>query len=331
MTRIQADAYITAYSTLEEHVFIAPCVVTTNDNFMGRTEKRLGAARGPDDPSRRPRRWRRRPLPRCRDRRGGVRRRRCRRHEGRAAAGRRRRQPGARAARGPRRTSCSRRRRMLPGPTSARGRAGTACRRRRRRGPAGSASRSSRRESRGARAGPGGPRAAHGRHWPARSCTDSVPGRHSASERSPAVAVERCVQAPALPQVGGVDVVLIVPVVHGRRDQPRCHVPERRCDRSPASSFGLESVGCGQLAAEGAERGGDVERAPAGERVPARGAAPAARRAVGVDRRALEQRGHLLGLQLGAHREQGRRRCADLRSGKRGSFRGRNSAVPQGE
>jgi acetyltransferase-like isoleucine patch superfamily enzyme len=47
MTRIQADAYITAYSTLEEHVFIAPCVVTTNDNYMGRTEKRLGALRGP--------------------------------------------------------------------------------------------------------------------------------------------------------------------------------------------------------------------------------------------------------------------------------------------
>src|SRR6478672_7700513 len=37
-TRIQAEAYITAYSTLEEDVFIAPCVVTTNDNFMGRTE-----------------------------------------------------------------------------------------------------------------------------------------------------------------------------------------------------------------------------------------------------------------------------------------------------
>jgi acetyltransferase-like isoleucine patch superfamily enzyme len=47
MTRIQADAYITAYSTLEEHVFVAPCVVTTNDNFMGRTEKRLEAMRGP--------------------------------------------------------------------------------------------------------------------------------------------------------------------------------------------------------------------------------------------------------------------------------------------
>jgi acetyltransferase-like isoleucine patch superfamily enzyme len=47
MTRIQADAYVTAYSTLEEHVFIAPCVVTTNDNFMGRTEKRHALMKGP--------------------------------------------------------------------------------------------------------------------------------------------------------------------------------------------------------------------------------------------------------------------------------------------
>lgn len=47
MTRIQADAYITAYSTLEEHVFVAPCVVTTNDNFMGRTEGRRELMKGP--------------------------------------------------------------------------------------------------------------------------------------------------------------------------------------------------------------------------------------------------------------------------------------------
>ena len=46
-TRIQADAYVTAYSTLEEDVFVAPCVVTTNDNFMGRTEERLAAMKGP--------------------------------------------------------------------------------------------------------------------------------------------------------------------------------------------------------------------------------------------------------------------------------------------
>jgi acetyltransferase-like isoleucine patch superfamily enzyme len=47
LTKIQAQAYITAYSTLEDNVFIAPCVVTTNDNYMGRTEKRLSQLRGP--------------------------------------------------------------------------------------------------------------------------------------------------------------------------------------------------------------------------------------------------------------------------------------------
>ena len=47
MTKIQAEAYITAYSTLEEHVFIAPCVVTTNDEFMGRTERRKALMKGP--------------------------------------------------------------------------------------------------------------------------------------------------------------------------------------------------------------------------------------------------------------------------------------------
>ncbi|MFL5936945.1 MAG: acyltransferase [Gaiellaceae bacterium] len=46
-TKIQAEAYVTAYSTLEEDVFIAPCVVTTNDNFMGRTERRHELIKGP--------------------------------------------------------------------------------------------------------------------------------------------------------------------------------------------------------------------------------------------------------------------------------------------
>ena len=44
---IQAGAYVTAYSLLEERVFIAPCVVTTNDNFMGRTERRRALIAGP--------------------------------------------------------------------------------------------------------------------------------------------------------------------------------------------------------------------------------------------------------------------------------------------
>ena len=47
LTKIQAMAYVTAYSTLEDNVFIAPCVVTTNDNFMGRTEKRHELIKGP--------------------------------------------------------------------------------------------------------------------------------------------------------------------------------------------------------------------------------------------------------------------------------------------
>src|SRR5207244_11949282 len=47
LTKIQADAYITAYSTLEDNVFIAPCVVTTNDNFMGRTERPHALRKGP--------------------------------------------------------------------------------------------------------------------------------------------------------------------------------------------------------------------------------------------------------------------------------------------
>jgi acetyltransferase-like isoleucine patch superfamily enzyme len=46
-TRVQANAYVTAYSTLEEDVFVAPGVVTTNDNLMGRTDARLATMRGP--------------------------------------------------------------------------------------------------------------------------------------------------------------------------------------------------------------------------------------------------------------------------------------------
>jgi acetyltransferase-like isoleucine patch superfamily enzyme len=47
LTKIQAHAYVTAYSTLEDNVFIAPCVITTNDNYMGRTEQRHALMRGP--------------------------------------------------------------------------------------------------------------------------------------------------------------------------------------------------------------------------------------------------------------------------------------------
>ena len=46
-TKIQAMAYVTAYATLEDDVFLAPCVQTSNDNFMGRTERRHELRKGP--------------------------------------------------------------------------------------------------------------------------------------------------------------------------------------------------------------------------------------------------------------------------------------------
>ncbi len=46
-TKIQTNAYITAGTTIEDKVFIAPLVITTNDNFMGRTERRFALKKGP--------------------------------------------------------------------------------------------------------------------------------------------------------------------------------------------------------------------------------------------------------------------------------------------
>lgn len=46
MVRIQTGAYVTAHTTVEDYVFIAPMVTTTNDNFMGRTEKRFQMMKG---------------------------------------------------------------------------------------------------------------------------------------------------------------------------------------------------------------------------------------------------------------------------------------------
>lgn len=46
-TKIQTGSYITAYMEIEERVFIAPMVTMTNDNFMGRTEKRFELLKGP--------------------------------------------------------------------------------------------------------------------------------------------------------------------------------------------------------------------------------------------------------------------------------------------
>lgn len=39
--KIETDAYICAYSVIEDRCFIAPCVVTSNDNYAGRSEKRF--------------------------------------------------------------------------------------------------------------------------------------------------------------------------------------------------------------------------------------------------------------------------------------------------
>lgn len=44
--KIETNAYITAFSTIEDYVFVAPGVVTSNDNYMGRTEKRFSAFKG---------------------------------------------------------------------------------------------------------------------------------------------------------------------------------------------------------------------------------------------------------------------------------------------
>lgn len=44
--KIETNAYITAYSSIEDRCFIAPGVVTSNDNFAGRTKERFKAFRG---------------------------------------------------------------------------------------------------------------------------------------------------------------------------------------------------------------------------------------------------------------------------------------------
>lgn len=39
--KIETNAYICAYSEISDYCFIAPCVVTSNDNFAGRTNNRF--------------------------------------------------------------------------------------------------------------------------------------------------------------------------------------------------------------------------------------------------------------------------------------------------
>ena len=44
--KLETNVYITAYSTIEDDVFIAPCVTTSNDNFVGRTKERAKHYKG---------------------------------------------------------------------------------------------------------------------------------------------------------------------------------------------------------------------------------------------------------------------------------------------
>lgn len=44
--KLESESYICAYSTLEDRVFIAPGVVTSNDNFVGRTQERFKHFKG---------------------------------------------------------------------------------------------------------------------------------------------------------------------------------------------------------------------------------------------------------------------------------------------
>ena len=46
-TKIETNAYITAFSTVGDYCFIAPGVTFTNDNFVGRTEERKKHFAGP--------------------------------------------------------------------------------------------------------------------------------------------------------------------------------------------------------------------------------------------------------------------------------------------
>ncbi|MBI5710003.1 MAG: N-acetyltransferase [Candidatus Eisenbacteria bacterium] len=44
--KLESECYVTAYSTLEDRVFVAPGVITSNDNFVGRTAERFKHFKG---------------------------------------------------------------------------------------------------------------------------------------------------------------------------------------------------------------------------------------------------------------------------------------------
>lgn len=44
--KLETNVYLTAFSTVEDRCFIAPCVATSNDNFIGRTKERFKHFKG---------------------------------------------------------------------------------------------------------------------------------------------------------------------------------------------------------------------------------------------------------------------------------------------
>lgn len=44
--KLETNVYLTAYSELADRVFMAPCVATSNDNFVGRTQERFKHFKG---------------------------------------------------------------------------------------------------------------------------------------------------------------------------------------------------------------------------------------------------------------------------------------------
>ncbi|MCF7858720.1 MAG: N-acetyltransferase [Candidatus Cloacimonetes bacterium] len=44
--KLETNCYITAYSKIEDYCFIAPCVATSNDNYMGRDKERFKHFKG---------------------------------------------------------------------------------------------------------------------------------------------------------------------------------------------------------------------------------------------------------------------------------------------
>lgn len=44
--KLETNVYVTAYSEIEDRAFLAPCVATSNDNYIGRTEDRFKHFKG---------------------------------------------------------------------------------------------------------------------------------------------------------------------------------------------------------------------------------------------------------------------------------------------